>query len=171
MKLVLIGMMGSGKSTIGRRVAKELNWAFYDVDSEIERVQNLKIPEIFALKGEGKFRSLEKEMIQKLSQKDKVVLSTGGGAPCSAENWKALSQEAVILWLKASPKQLLERVQKKPLEVRPLLKQGISPLEVITQLLNSREKIYKKADYILETDGWTIPEVCQKILDLLRTKT
>jgi len=170
MKLVLIGMMGSGKSSVGRKVAKELNWDFYDVDSEIEKEAGKKISDIFASSGELDFRSLEKNMIQNLSQKDKIVLSTGGGAPCSEENWKALSQNGLILWLKASPEKLLERIQRKPLETRPLLMQKSSPLETLSRILQTRENIYKKAEYIVETEHLTLQEVTKKIVNWVKSK-
>lgn len=169
MNIVLIGMMGSGKSSIGKMTAQILQWDFYDVDKWIEKEQKKTIAEIFSKEGEATFRELETKMIKELSQKNNCVIAPGGGAPVFKENWDALKKNGRIVWLKASPQKLLERVEKKPLSLRPLLMGKTSTLETISTLLNKRENFYKKADWILETDALSLDQASLEIVNFLKT--
>jgi shikimate kinase len=117
--IVLVGMMGAGKTSIGRRLANLLHLPFLDADSEIEKAANLSIPEIFASYGEGEFREGEKRVVARLLAGGPAVLATGGGAFMSEETRERCRTEGVTVWLRADVPVLLERVRKKG--NRPLL--------------------------------------------------
>ena len=119
--IVLVGMMGAGKTSIGRRLANLLHLPFLDADSEIEKAANLTIPEIFASYGEAEFREGEKRVVARLLAGGPAVLATGGGAFMSEETRERCRVEGVTIWLKADVPVLLERVRKKG--NRPLLEQ------------------------------------------------
>ncbi|OGR81228.1 MAG: hypothetical protein A3I11_06570 [Elusimicrobia bacterium RIFCSPLOWO2_02_FULL_39_32] len=169
MNIVLIGMMGSGKSTIGKIIAQTLAWDFYDVDKWIEKERKKTIAEIFSQEGEATFRALESKIIKELAQKNNSVISPGGGAPCFKENWDALKKNGTIIWLKASPQKLLENVKKKPLSLRPLLTGKTSSLETISMLLNKREIFYQKADWVVETDALSLEQTSEKIVNFVKS--
>ena len=168
MKIVLIGMMGSGKSTVGRMLAGRLKWRFFDSDKMIENEQGKAVSEIFAARGEGAFRSLEKEMIGRLMHEDEAVIATGGGAPLSEENWKAFGDSAVV-WLKSAPGTIFKRLERGAGLTRPLLKDAFSA-ERISGILKDRERFYRKAGFTVETDGLEPEETAEKIMRLLSPK-
>jgi shikimate kinase len=141
--IVLVGMMGAGKTSIGRRLANLLHLPFLDADSEIEKAANLTIPEIFASYGEAEFREGEKRVVARLLAGGPAVLATGGGAFMNEETRERCHAEGVTIWLKADVPVLLERVRKKG--NRPLLARD-DPESVLRNLLSEREPIYALAD-------------------------
>jgi len=141
--IVLVGMMGAGKTSIGRRLANLLHLPFLDADSEIEKAANLSIAEIFASYGEGEFREGEKRVVARLLAGGPAVLATGGGAFMSEETRERCRAEGVTIWLRADVPVLLERVRKKG--NRPLLERD-DPESVMRKLLAEREPIYALAD-------------------------
>jgi len=141
--IVLVGMMGAGKTSIGRRLANLLHLPFLDADSEIEKAANLSIAEIFASYGEGEFREGEKRVVARLLAGGPAVLATGGGAFISEETRERCRAEGVTIWLRADVPVLLERVRKKG--NRPLLNRD-DPESVMRKLLAEREPIYALAD-------------------------
>jgi shikimate kinase len=141
--IVLVGMMGAGKTSIGRRLANLLHLPFLDADSEIEAAANLSIPEIFAKHGEADFREGEKRVVARLLASGPAVLATGGGAYMSEETRERCRADGVTIWLKADASVMLDRVRKKG--NRPLLDQP-NPEAVMRQLLAKREPIYALAD-------------------------
>jgi shikimate kinase len=141
--IVLVGMMGAGKTSIGRRLANLLHLPFLDADSEIEKAANLTIPEIFANYGEAEFREGEKRVVARLLAGGPAVLATGGGAFMSEDTRERCRSEGVTIWLKADVPVLLERVRKKG--NRPLLNRE-DPEGVMRKLLAEREPIYALAD-------------------------
>ena len=141
--IVLVGMMGAGKTSIGRRLANLLHLPFLDADSEIEKAANLSIPEIFASYGEGEFREGEKRVVARLLAGGPAVLATGGGAFMSEETRERCRVEGVTVWLRADVPVLLERVRKKG--NRPLLNRD-DPESVMRKLLAEREPTYALAD-------------------------
>lgn len=169
MNLVLIGMMGSGKTTVGRLLARRLHWSFFDTDSIIEDVSRMTIATIFETLGEDTFRKLEKEVIRHMAEYGHAVIATGGGAPCQEENWKAFEKRSLVVWLKARPESLLERLRRTPPGVRPMLNNDLS-LEKISELSSKREPFYRKAQYILETDGLTADRAADKIWGWARSQ-
>jgi shikimate kinase len=141
--IVLVGMMGAGKTSIGRRLANLLHLPFLDADSEIEKAANLTIPEIFASYGEAEFREGEKRVVARLLASGPAVLATGGGAFMNEETRERCRAEGVTIWLKADVPVLLERVRKKG--NRPLLN-GNDPEGVMQRLLAEREPTYALAN-------------------------
>ncbi len=155
--IILIGYMGSGKSTIGEKTARSLGIEFLDTDVLIEQQEGMTISELFAQKGEIYFRQKETEMIQKLKKESKkMVLATGGGLPIKEENQVLLKELGTVVYLKASVDTLVERLKGDT--TRPLLKEGDLRKKIET-MLEKRNPIYEKvADVVLETDTKSIYE-------------
>lgn len=149
--IVLIGMMGAGKSSVGRRLAQTLHLPFVDADSEIEAAANLSIAEIFATYGEAHFREGEQRVLARLLATGPKVLATGGGAFMNEETRANCRRNGITIWLQAEIPVLLERVRKK--SNRPLLDQQ-NPELVLKNLLREREPTYALADIIVASrDG------------------
>jgi shikimate kinase len=141
--LVLVGMMGAGKTTVGRRVAARLGRTFLDSDEEIEKAAQMTIPEIFEQRGESEFRAGETRVISRIMTEKNVVLATGGGAFVNAETRALVKSEAVSVWLKAEVDILFERVSRR--SNRPLLKTP-NPRATLEKLVEERYPIYAEAD-------------------------
>jgi shikimate kinase len=141
--IVLVGMMGAGKSSIGRRLASRLNIPFVDADAEIELAADMTIAEIFAVHGEPYFRAGEARVIARLLERGPQVLATGGGAFMNAQTRAALKEKAVSVWLKADLEVLTRRLRRRT--DRPLLKTE-DPVATLTNLLQVRDPIYATAD-------------------------
>jgi shikimate kinase len=141
--LVLVGMMGAGKTTVGRRLANRLGRQFMDSDEEIERAAQMSIPEIFEQRGEGEFRVGEMRVIARLLKEKDIVLATGGGAFINLETRAMVKAEAVSVWLKADIDVLFERVSRR--SNRPLLKTA-DPKGTLEKLIAERYPIYQEAD-------------------------
>jgi len=141
--LVLVGMMGAGKSSIGRRLAGRLRLPFVDADSEIELAANATISEIFDRHGEAYFRDGERRVIQRLLEEGPKVLAAGGGAFIQPETRSAIQKKGISIWLKADRDLLLSRVKRR--SSRPLLKDG-DPASIIERLIAERYPVYAEAD-------------------------
>lgn len=141
--LVFVGLMGAGKSAIGRMVAQELGLPFIDSDHEIERVSRMTIPELFAAYGEAEFRALETRVIERLLQSGPRVVSTGGGAFINPNTRQQVRQSGLSVWLKADLEVLWGRVSRR--EGRPLLKTA-NPRQTLQTLMDERYPIYAEAD-------------------------
>jgi shikimate kinase len=146
--IVFIGLMGAGKTAIGRRVANALGLAFIDSDHEIETVSRMTIPELFERYGEPEFRALEQRVILRILENGPLVLSTGGGAYMNEQTRKAIADHGVSIWLKADLDTLMERVAKK--QNRPLLK-AADPRAVMQRLMEERYPVYAQADATVAT--------------------
>lgn len=145
--VVLVGMMGSGKSSVGRRLATRLGLPFVDADTEIETAAGMTIPEIFAQRGETEFRDGERRVISRiLTTRAPLVLATGGGAFMNAETRTRIAQLGISIWLKADPDVLMRRVRKR--SNRPLL-QTADPDATLRRMLAEREPVYALADLTL----------------------
>lgn len=142
-------MMGTGKSTIGRKIANKLNLKFYDSDQVIEEREGLSVMDIFDFKGEDYFRNTEKEVISELLGYGNIVLSTGGGSFLIDEVRKNIKQNAFSIWLDSSPEAIHKRVSRK--KTRPLLV-GNSNIDYINKLVNERSPIYSQADIQIKTE-------------------
>jgi shikimate kinase len=142
--IVLVGMMGVGKSSIGRRLAARLSISFVDADAEIEKAAGMSIADIFSRHGEADFRSGEARVIARLLESSPQVLATGGGAFMNSNTRNAIRAKGVSIWLKADLEVLLRRISKRRNE-RPLLQTG-DPGETLRTLLAEREPIYAQAD-------------------------
>jgi shikimate kinase len=156
--LVLVGMMGAGKSTIGRRLAARLRLPFLDADSEIEAAAGMSIPEIFERHGEPHFRDGEARVIARLLEGGPVVLATGGGAFMREETRKRIGDKAVSIWLKVDADIIMRRVRRRA--DRPLL-QTSDPEATVGRLIEEREPIYCLADLTI----WSRDVPHEKIVD------
>ena len=152
-RIILIGYMGSGKTTIGRALSKETGMMFYDLDWYIESRMRKTVPQIFAEKGEEAFRKMEYNMLHEVAEFEDVIISCGGGTPCFFDNMDYLNQQGDVVYLKASPETLYKHLLMAKIE-RPLLK-GKSTDELIayiTEHLKQREPFYEKARHILDVN-------------------
>lgn len=165
--IALVGLMGVGKSTIGRRLAQALELPFRDADQEIETAAGRTIPEIFAERGEAEFRAGERRVIGRLLQDPPHVLATGGGAFMDPQTRALLKERAVTVWLKADLDVLVRRVGRKT--TRPLLA-GKDPREVLQELMDKRYPIYAEADITIMTDDRPASAAVDAILDALRRR-
>jgi shikimate kinase len=161
MNIVLTGFMGTGKTTVGRRVAEALNAAFLDVDATIEKETGHSVRHIFEAKGEEHFRILERETIARLAAWDHAVISTGGGALLYPENRAALKKNGYLICLTAKAGTLLERLKDDM--TRPLLA-GEDPAGRIERLLKERSGVYALCDLQIQTDDKTIADVSEAIV-------
>lgn len=160
--------MGSGKTAVGRRLARDLNLPFHDVDQEIEQRTGVDIPFIFDKEGEDGFRHREKEIIQELTGLSNIVLATGGGAVLDADNRSHLQSHGTVVYLKTSVRQQLQRTRHGM--QRPLLNTG-NPAEVLEKLMGQREPLYQElADLVVETDGRKVAAVAREIMERLAQK-
>lgn len=164
--VVLIGFMGTGKSAVGRVVARMLGYKFVDTDQMIEEVTGLSINQIFRKYGQIRFRSEEALVVNKLIGKESLVIATGGGMTLNPENMASLKKLGTIVLLTASPEVILERVSRK--NTRPLLKRGKN-LASIQELIAERVDAYDEcADYTVDTSGSNIEESAIKIVSILK---
>lgn len=149
--IVLVGLMGAGKSTVGRRLANALGVKFLDADHEIEEAAAMKVAEIFEKYGEEHFRDGERKVMARLLTDDAAVIATGGGAFMNDETRALIKDRAISVWLKAELELLLERVMRR--DTRPLLRTG-DPRDILGKLMSERHPIYAEANIVIETgDG------------------
>lgn len=148
MRIYLIGYMGCGKSTLGRKLSKHLDVQFVDMDHYIEERNYKTIPQIFAEEGEGEFREKERKALEELSEFNDIVIATGGGAPCFFDNVELMNNSGKTIFLNIDPKILADRLLNSKTE-RPLI-HGKSRKELIAfidETLKKRNKFYKKAEF------------------------
>jgi shikimate kinase len=168
----LTGFMGSGKSTIGPILANTLGFEYLDVDQHIEHKTNMRVAEIFSSEGEQAFRTLEREALQELTELNHCVISLGGGTIANDENCQLVLQKGILVYLKLSPEEIIQRVQYR--NDRPMLKDAhgnqLSPPELknrILDLMNRRERFYARADVVITADnmrvGATVDEIMKNI--------
>lgn len=164
--IVLIGFMGTGKSSVGRRLAANLKRRFHDSDSEIELKMGMNVAKIFERYGEKRFREEEAQTLKELGVKRGLVISTGGGAVLNPLNVEALRKYGIFVLLTASPEVIYRRVKNN--EDRPLLKTAPEKaVERISDLLSERERAYQIADIIIDTSNLTVNEVVEQIIRVL----
>lgn len=163
--VVLVGLMGAGKSSIGRRLAARLGLAFRDADAEVEAAAGCTIEEIFARFGEAAFRDGERRVIRRLLGETPHVLATGGGAFMDPETRGLIRDQGISVWLRADLDVLVARTARR--SNRPLLKQG-DPREVLARLIAVRHPIYAEADIVIDTDESPQEVMVDRVLDALR---
>ncbi|MND51186.1 Shikimate kinase [compost metagenome] len=164
MKVFLIGFMGAGKTTFGKKLAKNLDYPFFDLDHLIEEITGGTVGEYFATHGEIKFRELEKDILQTHPFPENYVLSTGGGAPCFHDNMDWMNKNGQTIYLQLSPKALATRLENAK-EQRPLIKdlKGDDLIKFIEERLETRDIHYKKAHFIV--DGLNVhPEIIANLI-------
>ena len=163
--VVLVGFMGTGKTAVGKALAKRLGMTFVDMDAAIEEREGMKISEIFDKKGEQYFRHVEKTVAKDISSQSGLVIAAGGGAVIDEENVRNFKSGGVIFCLVATPDRIFERT--KGHIHRPLLNVS-DPKEKITELLVKRAQYYARADYRIDTTDLTVDGVVDKITEYLK---
>ena len=164
--IVLVGMMGSGKTTIGKLLAEELQLPFYDSDNEIEKNLGKKINDIFKEHGEPFFRSEELNFFEKKINQKQVIISSGGGSFINKEIQKIIKKDCISIWLKAGKETLINRLKNK--KNRPLL--NVENFEdTLSLLLNKRNAIYEKANLTITTDKLDKVKILQAIIKSLES--
>lgn len=167
-KIFLVGPMGSGKTTIGKQLAKMLKLPFYDADLEIESRTGVAIAWIFDLEGEAGFRRRESQIIDTLTQEDKIILATGGGVILKPENRQFLMSRGYVIYLKVSLEEQFRRIEKS--NNRPLLETDDRMTKLI-KLAKEREPLYQEvADFSIDTDKLTISKILQNIVEHIQMK-
>jgi shikimate kinase len=164
--VVLVGMMGAGKSTIGRRLAARLAIPFVDADNEIELAHRMPIPDIFETYGEPYFRDGEARVIARLLEAGPTVLATGGGAFMREETRRRISDKAVSIWLKADVDIIMRRVRRRA--DRPLLHTA-DPEATVTRLISEREPVYQFANLTIASREVPHEKIVDECVDALRT--
>jgi len=165
--IVLVGMMGSGKSSIGRRLAARLGIPFADADAEIEEAAGMSIADIFEVHGESSFRSGEARVIARLLEHGPQVLATGGGAFMNPQTRANIHAKGISVWLKAEPDVLMRRLRRR--SDRPLLKTA-DPTATLTNLLAERDPIYAEANLIVVSRDVSHEIIVEEIVMALRRK-
>ncbi len=167
--LFLVGLMGAGKTTVGRVLARHYGCDFFDSDHEIEARTGVKIPLIFEIEGEAGFRKREETAIAELTALSGIVLATGGGAVLSPANREALRRHGMVIYLRGTPEHLFERTRHD--RNRPLLQTG-NPLEKLRELYRQRDPLYREiADVVVDTGRQSVSAMTRALfgkLDLLR---
>jgi shikimate kinase len=163
--LVLVGLMGAGKSSIGRRLARALGASFADADDEIVAAAGMSIPEIFAGYGEGAFRDLERRVVARLLDQPPMVLALGGGAFVDPTTRARVKAGALSVWLRADLDTLLARTMRKR-AARPLLRSG-DPRATLERLMAERYPVYAEADHVVDTSGDAPEAIVARITGLL----
>ncbi len=167
MKIFLCGFMGTGKTSVGKVLAKKLNLEFIDMDKIIEEREKMSIPEIFKIKGEPYFRNLEKELVKELVKKENVVVACGGGVVCNQENLEILQNNTTLILLEADPSEIYNRT--KSFTHRPLLNVP-DPQKRIKELLEKRAPFYQKVKIKVDTTHKSIQEVAEEIIKIVCKK-
>lgn len=163
--IFFVGLMGAGKTTVGRYLAKNLGLDFYDTDQEIEKRTGVRVPTIFEMEGEAGFRKREVSMIDELTQLPNIVLATGGGAVLSADNRQHLASRGHVIYLRASVQDLFLRTRFD--RNRPLL-QNNNPKAKLEQLFAERDPLYLEvADNIVDTGNQPVINIVQQIEEIL----
>ena len=162
--LVLVGMMGAGKTTVGRRLATRLDRAFLDSDEEVEKAAGMTIEEIFQSHGEADFRAGEARVITRLLKEPDIVLGTGGGAYMNAETRAAIREAGISVWIKADFEVLFSRVSRR--SNRPLLKTA-NPRETLQKLIDQRYPTYAEADVTVVSREVPQDQVAAEVIDAL----
>ena len=159
--IFLIGLMGAGKTSVGKLLARRLSKVFLDLDHEVERVTGVRIPVIFEIEGEAGFRGRESRMLSDLTSRANIVLATGGGAILSEENRRLLSQKGVVVYLRATPEDLWHRTRHD--RNRPLL-QTPNPLGKLHELFAQRDPLYRAiADVVVDTGNQSLSSLAHRL--------
>jgi shikimate kinase len=171
LKVVLVGLPGSGKSTFGRQLAMELKFPYFDLDHEIEEKHKLKIPEIFSNHGEGRFREWETEVLTELLQKESsFILATGGGAPCFNDNMDLINQSAVSVYLDVPLESISNRLRVSKVQNRPMF-QGLDQGEITLKLKSlwaERDFFYSQAKIKLSGEDFSAELLMYELINRLK---
>ncbi len=163
--LVLVGMMGAGKSSIGWRLAKKLGIPFNDSDQEVERAAGCTVADIFETWGEKAFKDAERRVVKRLLGEDVQIISTGDGAFIDPETRELIKQNAISLWLRADPDILFERVTRR--DTRPILFEG-DPRKILEEMVDKRYPIYGEADLIVDSNDDAHEATVNRLMQVLK---
>ncbi len=166
--IIITGFMGTGKSVVAKELARKLKMEFVDMDKIIEEDQGMSIADIFSRYGENYFREQENKLVKELSQKENMIIATGGGTLLSSDNARILGQRGQIICLYADSRTIYNRVKRR--NNRPLLK-GENVLSEIDRLLEERKRIYNNIKWKIDTTNLNIQEVTDKIIALLKSES
>lgn len=166
-RIVLVGFMGAGKTSVGRALAERLDWLFADVDDAIEEEMDASVADIFERFGEGRFRDLEERKAMELLSGDEVVLATGGGWAARPGRLESLPAGTVSVWLEVGPREAVRRAEGQAGK-RPLLDVG-DPITTARELLSARARHYARATCRVDTEGRSVDDVTSRILEILGT--
>lgn len=166
--VALVGMMGAGKSSIGRRLAARMDVPFRDADAEIEMAAGCSVADIFERLGEAEFRNGERRVILRLLKEPPHVLATGGGAPLNEETRAQIASRAYSIWLRAPIDLLLTRVERR--DTRPLLRNG-DPRETLERLLQEREPVYAQANLVVDAEDGPHHAIVNRIVKALKSES
>ena len=159
--IYLVGLMGAGKTSVGRALARHLGSAFFDTDQEIERATGVKIPVIFDIEGEAGFRARESKVLEELTQRTNIVLATGGGVVLSEHNRRLLAERGTVVYLRATVADLGKRTRND--RNRPLLRVA-EPLVVLQELHEQRDPLYREvADLVIDTGSQSVSVLVRKL--------
>lgn len=165
--IVLVGMMGAGKSTVGTRLAKKLKVSFYDTDNMVQEIAGCSIDDIFKYAGEDFFREKERQVVEDLLKLNTCVISTGGGAFIDPVNRQLIKERSISIWLRADYETILERVSRR--NTRPTLKAD-NKADLVEQLIEERYPIYAEADLCVNSDDGPhmiiVDDIIKKIANL-----
>ena len=164
--IILVGPMGSGKTTIGRRLSERLSLDFFDSDHEIVNTTGVSIDHIFDVEGEKGFRNRESDVLKKLCSMPNIVLATGGGAVILKENRELMKKASSIIYLSSSVDQILRRTAKS--KTRPLLEKSNNRRKTITDIIEARDPLYREvSSHIIDTNEKKLNEVIDEIIEAL----
>lgn len=166
MNIILTGFMGTGKTVVGKRLAKRLGWRFVDVDQLVEATAQMSVAQIFAERGEAVFRRLERRVISRIVRERQQVIATGGGAFVDPQSRARLRVCGPVICLTAQPRAILNRVGRT-IESRPLLHGRADPLSRIRNLLSQRARAYAQADVTIDTSTLSVEEVTERVWEHL----
>ena len=165
--IFLVGLMGAGKTTVGRALARETGKTFYDSDHEVEARTGVRIATIFEIEGEARFRAREHETLTDLVQLDNVILATGGGVVLNPDNRRLLAENGTVVYLRAAIDDLLARTQND--KSRPLL-QTANPRAKLAELFEARDPLYREiADVVIDTSRQNVHTLVMRLLQRLDT--
>jgi len=167
--VTLIGPMGSGKTSVGKKLAETLGYKFVDTDHLVEKEAGKKIVQIFDEHGEAHFRQLESQVIARLAGSQSQVIATGGGAVIDPQNRHVLDGLGLVVYLKATARELYQRVKND--SMRPLLLKAEDPRKEMARILQEREKLYLDADIVIDTEELSVEEVADVLIDELAKRT
>ena len=162
--IILLGFMGVGKTSIGKKLSKQLNWKFLDTDKLIEKKTGLPIPEIFNQFGEDFFRTEEKEILNEIASLENVIVSVGGGLPCFFDNMDRLNEIGTTVYLKLEPEFIVQRLLESKIK-RPLI-EGMTPIELeefVISRLSERELFYARSNYSIRADRFACEQIFKMI--------
>lgn len=163
-KIYLIGLPGSGKSTLGKKLALQTSYEFVDLDHYIAEQEQAPVSQIFKEKGEAYFRALETKALQQLADRAKLIVATGGGTPCFNNNMGLMKQNGVTVFMDLPVELIEQRLNKAEIAVRPLFAGNVSVAEKLQELAASRRKFYLQADIILPADECNAEMLKQRLI-------